>query len=147
MRKMARQLSAFEGRHDAQQVQASGDRAFGRVFAAVFAVIGLWPLVHAQSPRWWALAISLGFLVVSIVAPHRLAPLNRAWFLIGQALHAVVSPVVMGVIFFLVVTPIALLRRLGGRDLLGLRFSRQARSYWVLRDPPGPEPETLKQQF
>jgi len=144
---MARQLSAFEGRHDAQEPQASGDRAFGRVFAAVFALIGIWPLVHAQSPRWWAFALALAFLVVSIVAPHWLAPLNRAWFLLGKALHAVVSPVVMGAIFFVVVTPIALFRRLGRHDFLGLRFMPQSTSYWVLRQPPGPDPETLKQQF
>lgn len=144
---MPRELSPFEGRHEAEKIRAGSDRSFGRVFAAVFAVIGLWPLLHAQMPRWWALAIALAFLVVSAAAPQWLAPLNRAWFLLGKALHAVVSPIVMGAIFFLVVTPIALLRRLGGRDLLGLRFSRQAQSYWVLRNPPGPEPETLKQQF
>ncbi len=144
---MSRQLSAFEGRHGAAEARAGGERSFGRVFAAAFALIGLWPLIHAHAPRWWAIAISLAFLAVSIAAPHWLAPLNRAWFLLGQALHAVVSPLVMGVIFFVVVTPIALVRRLGGRDPLGLRFLRQARSYWVLRKPPGPEPETLKQQF
>jgi len=144
---MARQLSAFEGRHDTQEPQASGDRSFGRVFAAVFALIGAWPLVHAQSPRWWAFAIALAFLVVSLTAPHWLAPLNRAWFLLGKALHAVVSPFVMGVIFFAVVTPIAFFRRLGKTDLLGLRFAPQSKSYWVLREPPGPAPETLKQQF
>jgi hypothetical protein len=144
---MPRELSAFEGHHEAEKVRAGSDRSFGRVFAAVFALIGLWPLLHAQMPRWWAFAVALAFFVVSAAAPQWLAPFNRAWFLLGKALHAVVSPVVMGAIFFVVVTPIALLRRMSGRDLLGLRFSRQAQSYWVLRKPPGPEPETLKQQF
>jgi hypothetical protein len=144
---MARGFSAFEGHHEGEKIAAGSDRSFGRVFAAVFTIVGLWPLAHAEAPHWWAIAIALAFLLVSAAAPHWLAPLNHAWFLLGKALHAVVSPVVMGAIFFLVLTPIGLLRRLRGRDLLGLRFSPEAQTYWMARNPPGPDPETLKRQF
>jgi hypothetical protein len=73
---MTRQLSAFEGRHEAEEVQASGERSFGRVFAGFFAIVALWPLIHAQAPRWWALAIATAFLLASIFVPQWLAPLN-----------------------------------------------------------------------
>src|ERR1700754_3734443 len=83
----------------------SSDRSFGFVFAVVFALIGCWPLLRWQSPRWWALAIAAGFVLVALIRPQVLRPLNRVWQALGRLLHKIVSPTVMGVIFFTVVTP------------------------------------------
>lgn len=128
-------------------VKAGSERAFGFVFAVVFALVAVWPLISGGAPRWWALVVGGVFVLVSLAAPGLLAPLNRLWFRFGQLLHKVVNPVIMGLLFFLTVTPIALLMRLTGKDPLRLRFDPQAESYWIERDPPGPEPETMRYQF
>ena len=127
-------------------VQVGSDRNFGLVFAGAFAVIGLWPLVHHLSPRWWALVLALAFGVVAFAQPRWLHPLNVLWFRFGILLGRVVAPVVMGLVFFLCVAPIGLVMRLRGKDLLSLRRGAQ-KSYWVARDPPGPAPNTMTKQF
>ena len=76
-----------------------------------------------------------------------LRPLNRLWFLLGMALHKVVNPLVMGFLFYLTVTPMALFMRLAGKDPLRLKFDRQAKSYWIKRQPAGPAPESMRRQF
>jgi hypothetical protein len=86
----------------------------------------------------------LGF---GLLAPARLAPLNRAWTKLGLILFKVINPVVLGVIYMTTILPIGLLMRLMRRDLLHLKFDRQAASYWVIREPPGPAPETMIHQF
>src|SRR5262245_21999290 len=83
----------------------STDRSFGFVFAAVFAIIGCWPFWHWQPPRSWALTIAVVFLVVAVARPQVLHPLNRLWLAFGRLLHKIVSPLVMGLIFFTTVTP------------------------------------------
>jgi hypothetical protein len=82
-----------------------------------------------------------------LAAPARLAPLNRAWTGLGLLLFKVVNPLVLGLIYLTTVVPIGLVMRLLGRDLLSLKFDREAQSYWVVRDPPGPPPETMIHQF
>ncbi len=133
------------GRKD--EIKGSSDRTFGLVFAALFAVIGLWPLLSGAGVRIWALAIAGLFLALALVKPGLLSPLNRLWTQFGLLLHKVVNPLVMGLLFYLTVTPIGLLMRLMGKDPLGRRFDRSVESYWIARDPPGPAPESMKNQF
>jgi predicted membrane metal-binding protein len=130
-----------------EEVKASSERTFGFVFAAVFAIIGLWPLVHGNSVRLWSLGIGAAFLIVALAAPKILAPLNRLWMKFGLLLHAIVNPVVMAFLFFSTVTPIALFMRLRGKDPLRLKLDPAARSYWIERTPPGPSPDTMPRQF
>jgi hypothetical protein len=127
--------------------QGPSDWSFGIVFAVVFAVIGLLPLVTLRMPRWWALGIAAGFLGLAMLAPRVLAPLNRLWLRLGLLLHRVVSPIALGIVFFGVITPMGVIMRLAGKDLLRLRSDASAASYWVDRKPPGPGPESLRDQF
>ena len=123
------------------------ERAFGLVFAAVFLLVALWPLLDRASLRWWALALAAAFALCAWFVPHVLAPLNRLWFRFGELLHRIVSPVALGVIFFGAVTPYALVMRLFGRDALLLRKASARPSYWVRREPPGPPPDSFHNQF
>lgn len=136
-------------RYDRQEdVQGgSSNRSFGVVFAAFFAIIGLLPLVSGGRVHLWALALGGIFLFFGLVFPSALAPLNRLWAKFGLLLHKIVSPIMLGIIFYLVITPIGLLLRLFGKDPLRLKFDRAAKSYWIPRDPPGPAPESFKDQF
>jgi Saxitoxin biosynthesis operon protein SxtJ len=127
--------------------QSSSDRAFGIVFAVVFLLIGVLPLVFGGAVRVWSVAVSAIFLAIALLRPVLLAPLNRLWTRFALLLHKIVSPVVLGIMFFVVITPMGWLQRAVGRDPLRLRFDREARSYWVDRVPPGPPPETLDNQF
>jgi hypothetical protein len=128
-------------------LQGSSNRSLGIVFGAVFLIIGALPLAFGGTPRWWSLAVAGGFLGVAFLAPALLGPLNRLWTRFGLLLHRIVSPVVLGIMFFLVVTPTGLLMRVFGKDPLRLRFDRNARSYWIDRTPPGPPPQSLSDQF
>jgi hypothetical protein len=123
------------------------DRSFGFVFAAVFTVIAIWPLMDGAEVRWWGLAIAAVFLGVALIRPALLRPLNRAWMAFGRVLHAIVSPVVMAFLFYIVVTPIAAIMRLLHKVPLKLSFDPAAPSYWIERRPPGPAPDSLKNQF
>ncbi|HZT18148.1 MAG TPA: SxtJ family membrane protein [Dongiaceae bacterium] len=129
------------------QVKLSSDRTFGLVFAAFFTIIGLVPLLHHGHVRWWAIGLAAVFLVVALTVPKILKPFNQLWYQIGRLLHRIVNPVVMGVLFFVVITPAALLLRLAGKDLLKLKRDPEAASYWIHRTPPGPEPQSLKHMF
>jgi hypothetical protein len=105
------------------------------------------PLVRGGRIRTWPLAVAAVFLVPSLLHPGLLAPLNRVWTRIGLLLHRVVSPVVIGVLFFTTITPMGLVMRWLGHDPLRLGFDADARSYWIERRPPGPAPETMSNQF
>src|ERR1700687_895006 len=122
-----------------RKVIAGSDRSFGIVFTIVFAVIGLLPLTHGEI-RPWALIVAVAFAICAFTVPHVLRPLNRLWFLFGLALHHVVKPIVMGVIYYCAVVPMGLLLRVRGKDLLRLKRSEEAASYWITRNPPGPPP-------
>ena len=130
-----------------EDVHGSSDRSFGIVFAIVFGVIGLLPLVFGGGVRLWSLGVGAAFLLAAVVVPSVLAPLNRLWLRFGLLLHRIVSPLVLGIMFFVVITPMALVMRALGKDLLRLRFDRAAASYWIDRTPPGPPPESMKDQF
>ena len=130
-----------------EKVEGSSDRSFGLVFAGFFAVIGLLPLLLGRSPRIWALGIGGLFLLAALVIPSVLAPLNRLWLKLGLLLHRIVSPIALGIMFYMVITPMGLLMRATGKDFLKLRLDPSASSYWIEREPPGPAPESLKNQF
>ncbi|MGA7414705.1 MAG: SxtJ family membrane protein [Bryobacteraceae bacterium] len=132
------------GRH--VDIKGSSDRSFGFVMAAVFVLVGLIPLTRGMGPRIWALVVAAVFLVVTLGRPGLLHLLNVGWGRIGVALAKVTTPVLMGLIFYLIVTPLGILFRLLGRDPMRLRSTGQS-SYWVRRLPPGPLPETMKDQF
>ena len=130
-----------------EQVKASSNRAFGWVFVAVFLIIALWPLVFGGTLRWWSLIVSALVALVTVAAPSLLTVPNRLWLRFGLLLHRIVSPVVLGIMFYLVVMPMGLLMRAFGKDFLRLRRNDSAESYWIKRDPPGPEPGSMSNQF
>lgn len=128
-------------------VQMGSERSFGLVFTAVFTLVALWPLKDGGVPRWWALALAVAVLAAALAAPRLLRPLNTLWFRLGLLLHKVMTPLVMGLLFFVTVTPVGLLMRAFGKDPMRLRRDPAATSYWIPRDPPGPAPDSLKNQF
>ncbi|WP_096700129.1 SxtJ family membrane protein [Magnetospirillum sp. 15-1] len=144
---MSTSQGAIDGGSHARKVEMGSERSFGLVFAAVFAVVALLPLKDGGEPRLWAGAVAVGFLLAALVVPKALRPLNRLWFLVGMALHHVVTPLVMGLLFFLTVTPIALIMRALGKDPLRLNRDDAAASYWINRTPPGPAPDSMRRQF
>jgi hypothetical protein len=124
------------------------ERSFGVTFAALFAVFGFWPLLfHSEMPRWWALAVSIVFLVSALAAPRLLAPLNTLWFKFGLLLHNIVNPILMALIYFGAIVPTGLMLRMARKDLLRLEWDSTAESYWIMRDPPGPLAGTMTKQF
>jgi len=129
------------------EVRLGSDRAFGCVFASVFTIIGLFPLIHGDGIRWWGPGVGAAFLALALVRPAVLNPLNRLWFRFGMVLHRVVSPLVMGLLFYTTVTPVGLLMRACGKDPMRLKRDVAGTSYWIARRPPGPAPESMKQQF
>lgn len=131
----------------AREIDRGSDKSFGVVFAVVFAIVGVWPLWDGGSPTYWAFGLSASFLVLALGRPRTLAPLNRLWHLVGLGLGKVVTPLVMGLIFFVTITPMALIMRMMGKDPLRLKFEPEADSYWIERNPSGPDPETLNRQF
>jgi hypothetical protein len=104
----------------------------------VFAVIGLWPLMGSGDVRLWALGVAGILLVVSLAQPIWLAAGNRLWTRFGLLLHRITNPIIMGLVFFLAVTPTALILRMMGKDPLRRKIDRTANSYWIDREPPGP---------
>ncbi len=123
------------------------ERSFGRVFAIAFAIIGFWPLIRGGAPHLWALLAAAAFLTLAYLRPAVLRPLNVIWFRLGLLLGAVVTPIVMGLLYMTTFVPTSVILRLAGRDLLGLEREPDRASYWVTRDPPGGGQSTMKRQF
>lgn len=128
-------------------VKIGSERSFGLVFAVVFALIGGWQVYRDRTWGWWLLGLAALFLLAAAAAPALLRPLNRLWFRFGLLLHHIVNPLVLGLLFFGVIVPIGLLMRVLGKRPLHLSFQPDAASYWVPRQPPGPEPDSFKNQF
>ena len=124
-------------------VKIGTNRSFGIVFFIVFLLISIYPLINQGELRIWFLLISLLFLILGIINSKVLSPLNKVWFKFGIFLGKIISPIVMGVIFFLVVTPIAFLMRILKKDLLNLKYNKNS-SYWVEKTDPK---STMKNQF
>ena len=112
------------------KVKKSSNKSFGIVFFIVFIIIGFWPLFDINTYRLWAIIIAFIFLALGLVNSKLLTPLNILWFKFGIFLGKIVSPIVMGVIFFFVVTPIAILMRISKKDLLNLKFNNKE-TYWI----------------
>ena len=130
-----------------EEIQGSSDRAFGIVFTVVFLIIGFWPLMGDGSPRMWALIVAGLLFAISMVFPSILAPLNHLWMKFGLLLHKITNLIIMGMVFFVAVTPTALIMRMLGKDPLHRKIDRNSQSYWINRLPPGPLPDTMKNQF
>ena len=128
-------------------MKPSSDRLFGIVFAVVFAIVALWPLAEAGVVQILVVILAIFLLAIAVVRPALLAPLNRAWTAFGMVLHRITNPLIMGFVFVGAVIPTALIMRALGKDPLRRRFDRNAKSYWIDREPPGPEPTSMKQQF
>jgi hypothetical protein len=123
------------------------NRSFGFVFTAFFALVGAWSWWGGGSIYPWSFALALAMLATALVAPQVLTPFNRAWMKLGELLHPIANFIVLGAIFYLIFLPVGLAMRLAGRDALRRRFDRAAKSYWVPREPPGPDPSGLPNQF
>ena len=116
-------------------VKISSNRSFGIVFFVVFLIIALFPLINDGNIRLWSLFVSLAFLVLGLLNSKFLSPLNRIWFKFGLFLGKIISPMVMGLIFFFVVTPIGILMRILKKDLLNLKMNNN-KSYWIEKSEP-----------
>tara|TARA_B100001027_G_scaffold171913_1_gene123313 strand:+ start:381 stop:758 length:378 start_codon:yes stop_codon:yes gene_type:complete len=121
----------------------SSNKSFGIVFFIVFLLIGIYPLLNQEDVRVWSLVISSIFLILGLLDSKILYPLNKIWIKFGNLLGKIVSPLVMGIIFFIVVTPIGLLMKLLKKDLLNLKFNKY-NSYWVEKREPKSK---MKNQF
>ena len=127
-----------------KKIEKSTNRSFGLVFFIVFLIIGLWPLANGSSVRFWSLIIALIFLFLGILNSKILTPLNVLWAKFGELLGIVIAPIVMGIIFFLVVTPTGLIMRMFGKDLLRNKFQINNESYWIKKEK---NKSSMKKQF
>ena len=126
-----------------ENTQISSNKSFGIVFAFVFLIIALYPLTYSGEIRIWSALISLIFLILGLLNSRILAPFNKLWFKFGIFLGKIFSPLIMGIIFFLLVTPIGLIMRLLGKDLLNLKYDIN-KSYWIVKNGPKSK---MKNQF
>ena len=124
-------------------IKIGSNKSFGIVFFFVFLLIGLYPLTYSEEVRVLSIIISLFFLVTGLLNSKILTPLNKIWFKFGLFLGKIISPIIMGIIFFLVVTPIGLIMRLLGKDVLNLKYNKN-KSYWIEKNEPKSK---MKNQF
>ena len=129
---------------DSNKVKIGSNRSFGLIFFVVFLTISLWPLASEGSIRIWSVIISAVFLILGLINSKLLTPLNVLWFKFGMILGAIISPIVMEIVFFLVVTPIGLILRIMGKDLLNKKCDKEKETYWIKRDT---SIGTMKRQF
>ena len=111
----------------------SSNRSFGILFFLVFLGFGLWPLTKEMSPNIYLIIISVIFLILALLNSKLLSPLNNLWIKFGEILGKVIAPIVMAVVYFLILTPISLLVRLFGKDLIKMKFNNNIKSYWIKR--------------
>ena len=128
---------------DHRDIKIGSNRSFGFVFFVVFLLISIYPFLKDGNIRLWSLIISIIFLVLGLLNSNLLSPLNKLWFRFGIFLGKIISPIIMGIIFFLVVTPIAIIMRLFKKDILNLKF-KENNTYWI--DKTGPKSK-MKNQF
>lgn len=130
-----------------ERIEGSSDRMFGLLFAAILVGFALWPLLHGETIRFWALAAGGVFMALALAWPRALSRMNRAWMRFGLLLNRIVSPLAIGVVYYLTLVPTGLAMRACGKKPLRLGFDRATASYWIPRAPPGPDPQTMKDQF
>ena len=115
-------------------INIGSNRSFGIVFFIFFLIVSFWPIFNEESPRIWSLLVSLIFLILGLINSNLLSPFNKLWFKFGIFLGNFISPIVMGLVFFLVVTPIGLIMKLLGKDLLRLKKKKNSNTYWLKKD-------------
>ena len=125
-------------------IKISSNRSFGIVFFIIFLIISLYPLIEGGELRVWSIVISIIFLILGILNSKILTPFNKLWMKLGILLGAIVSPIVMGIVFFGVITPIGLIMKLFGKDVLNLKIDKSKNTYWTLKKKV---PSKMKDQF
>ena len=125
------------------QINKSSNRNFGIVFFVVFLIIAIYPLKNGEDIRIWSLSISLIFLILGLLNSKILSPLNKIWFKFGILLGRIMSPIIMSLIYFIVMTPIGLFMRMMKKDILNLKFNNN-KTYWIEKDGPKSK---MKNQF
>ena len=140
-------MKTHENIIEKQDIQIGSDKSFGIVFAVVFFVIALWPLMDEGNFRVWALVTGIILFLISSIYPSIYKPFNYIWFKFGLLLGKIVTPIVMGFLYFFTITPTALIMRTLKKRPLDLEFDDSLDSYWKYRDPPGPSSESMKNQF
>ena len=126
------------------KTKMSANRSFGLLFFFVFLIISLWPLLNEGPVRIWSIVIAIIFLILGLMNSKLLTPLNKLWFKFGLFLGSIVSPIVMGIVFFLVITPTGFVMKIMGKDLLNKKKDNDKKSYWINRNKTK---STMKQQF
>ena len=111
----------------------STNKSFGLLFFIVFLILGLWPLKNGENFNYYFILISLIFLILGIINSSLLTPLNRLWVKFGEILGLIIAPIVMAIVYFIILTPVSLIVRLFGKDLLGINFTKNLNSYWIER--------------
>ena len=124
-------------------VKLGSNRSFGIVFCIVFLIIAFYPIINGETARIWSIIVSLIFLLLGLINSKLLTPLNKVWFKLGLFVGKIISPIIMGIIFFLVVTPIGILMRILNKDLINLKFNNN-KSYWIEKTDPKSK---MKNQF
>ena len=137
-------MSEHSGHHEAK---VGSERSFGMVFAIVFTIIGALPLLRGGELRLWSLLLAAVFLGLGLIAPGILRPLNIIWFKFGILLGRIIAPIVISLLFFIAVTPTALILRMLRKDVLSLKFDRNAKSYWISRSKTENPMGSMKNQF
>lgn len=130
-----------------QESSGSSNRTFGLIFSVFFFVVGAWPLLYGKPWRPAFLVLCGVVLLLALILPRCLAVPNRLWMLFGEALHKITSPIALAIIFYGLFTSIGFVMRLLGKDFLRLKFEPHTNSYWIDRLPPGPAPDSLRNQF
>ena len=126
------------------EIKIGSNRSFGITFFVVFLIVGIWPLLYSESIRIWSIIISLIFLFLGLIKSRHLTPLNKLWSRFGILLGSIVSPIVMGLVFFVVLTPVAIVMKLIGKDILKKKFNKNKKTYWIYREK---NISSLKNQF
>ncbi len=126
------------------KIKMSSNKSFGIVFFLFFLIISLWPLINYQEIRIWAIVVSLFFLIFGLLNSKILTPLNTLWFKFGLALGSIIAPIVMGLVYFIVVTPTGLLMRIFKKDVLNTKFEKNKKTYWVKKNNLN---SSMKKQF
>ena len=111
----------------------SSNKSFGLLFFVVFLILGLWPLKNGESLNFYFIAASVVFLILGLLNSKLLSPLNKSWIKLGEILGIIIAPIVMALVFFLILTPVSIIVRLFGKDLLGLKFLKEKDTYWIKR--------------
>ena len=126
------------------KIKISSNRSFGIVFFIVFLIISIWPLINDNALRIWSIYIAIIFLILGLINSKLLTPLNVLWFKFGKLLGLTISPIVMGIVFFIVVTPTGFIMKIFGKDILNKKYNNKTKSYWINKEK---SKSTMKQQF